>query len=104
MFRQVGTLELDADGIATRGLLIRHLVLPEGRAGHRRFLRFIAEDLSPASEHFTYGPVFPGPYRRRDAPAWTRAITEAEYRDALDALERFGLENGYTQEGHFRFA
>jgi putative pyruvate formate lyase activating enzyme len=46
MFRQVGDLELDSMGAATRGLLVRHLVLPDDRAGSRGILRFIARDLS----------------------------------------------------------
>jgi putative pyruvate formate lyase activating enzyme len=46
MFRQVGDLAMNETGVATRGLLIRHLVLPEGRAGSRRILEFIARELS----------------------------------------------------------
>ena len=49
MHRQVGDLELDADGLAKRGLLIRHLVLPGGRAGTREIMRFIARRISPDS-------------------------------------------------------
>ena len=46
MHRQVGDLELDEDGIAQRGLVIRHLVLPGGLAGTREIMRFIAQRLS----------------------------------------------------------
>ncbi len=49
MHRQVGDLITDASGIATRGLLIRHLVLPHGLAGTRDVMRFIAQQLSPDS-------------------------------------------------------
>ena len=49
MHRQVGDLELDADGLAKRGLLIRHLVLPGGIAGTREIMRFIARRISPDS-------------------------------------------------------
>ena len=49
MHRQVGDLQIDADGIARRGLLIRHLVLPGGLAGTREVMRFIAQKISPAS-------------------------------------------------------
>jgi len=49
MHRQVGDLVTDADGVAKRGLLIRHLVLPEGMAGTRDVMRFIATELSPDS-------------------------------------------------------
>ena len=47
--RQVGVLQIDAAGIARRGLLIRHLVLPGGLAGTRDIMRFISQKLSPDS-------------------------------------------------------
>ena len=47
MYRQVGPLELDEEGIARRGLLIRHLVMPEDISGTREVLRWIAEELGP---------------------------------------------------------
>ena len=46
MHRQVGDLVIDGNGIARRGLLVRHLVLPEGLAGTREIMRFIANDIS----------------------------------------------------------
>jgi putative pyruvate formate lyase activating enzyme len=49
MHRQVGDLQIDDDGIGRRGLLIRHLVLPRGMAGTREVMRFIAQEISPAS-------------------------------------------------------
>jgi putative pyruvate formate lyase activating enzyme len=49
MHRQAGDLQLDESGIARRGLLIRHLVLPDGLAGTREIMRFIAQRISPDS-------------------------------------------------------
>ncbi|MFZ0614529.1 MAG: hypothetical protein WAM73_19950 [Desulfobacterales bacterium] len=49
MHRQVGNLATDADNIATRGLLVRHLVLPHQMAGTRAVMRFIANDISPVT-------------------------------------------------------
>ena len=46
MHRQMGDLVIDDNGIARRGLLVRHLVLPEGLAGTREIMRFIADDIS----------------------------------------------------------
>ncbi len=46
MHRQTGDLEMDEDGIAMRGLLVRHLVLPEGLAGTREAMRFLAKEIS----------------------------------------------------------
>ena len=47
MHRQVGDLAMDEDGIAVRGLLVRHLVLPEERAGTAEVVRFLSEEISP---------------------------------------------------------
>jgi len=47
MHRQVGTLQLDADGLARRGVLVRHLVMPHGLAGTREIARWLAAELSP---------------------------------------------------------
>ena len=49
MHRQVGDLQVDDAGIARRGLLIRHLVLPSGLAGTRKIMRFVAQHISPDS-------------------------------------------------------
>lgn len=49
MHRQVGDLQIDEQGLARRGLLIRHLVLPAGLAGTREIMKFIAQKLSPES-------------------------------------------------------
>ena len=46
MHRQVGDLVMDEDGIAVRGLLVRHLVLPEGAAGTAEVVRFLSEEIS----------------------------------------------------------
>ena len=51
MHRQVGDLVLDEKGVALRGLLVRHLVLPEGVAGTRDVVKFIAEEI-PLSNPF----------------------------------------------------
>ncbi len=47
MHRQVGSLQINDQGLATRGLLVRHLVMPEGLSGSKRALRFLAEQVSP---------------------------------------------------------
>ncbi len=103
MFRQVGQLRYDEEGeLATRGILVRHLVLPEGLAGTREVLRFIAEELGPETTLSLMAQYFPA-HRAADDPVIGRAIMEEEYRVALDALEEFGFTEGFTQEDIFRF-
>jgi putative pyruvate formate lyase activating enzyme len=92
MHRQVGDLQLDERGIARRGLLVRHLVLPEGIAGTAETVRFLAEEISPD----TYINVM-GQYR----PAWrvqqrqiaplNRPVTPAEVEQATAIAEEAGL-------------
>lgn len=90
MHRQVGDLIIGTDGVATKGLLIRHLVLPGGLNGTVSVLRFIAEEISPN----TYVNIM-DQYRpcgtARDHPPLDRGITPEEYAGALKAAENAGI-------------
>ena len=90
MHRQVGDLALDARGLARRGLLVRHLVLPSGLAGTEEVLRFLAEEISPATWVNLMEQYRPC-YRAADVPALARRPTSAELRAALDAARRHGM-------------
>jgi putative pyruvate formate lyase activating enzyme len=95
MHRQVGELQTDARGVATRGLLIRHLVLPNGLAGSERVLKFIAAELSPDSYvniMDQYRPAFRAG-RMREV---NRPITDAELDDVLDCARKSGLHRGFA--------
>jgi putative pyruvate formate lyase activating enzyme len=90
MHRQVGDLVLDEDGIAVRGLLVRHLVLPEDSAGTAEVLRFVAEEFSRdtyVNVMAQYRPCF----RAHEHPELARRPTNAELREARDAARRVGL-------------
>lgn len=89
MHRQVGDLRIDADGIARRGLLVRHLVLPGNLAGSERVLRFLA-DLSPDTYVNIMDQYHPA-WRAREHPPLDRGITAAEYREAVGMAEEAGL-------------
>ena len=97
MFRQVGHLRLDSDGIAAGGLILRHLVLPEGRAGSRATLLWIAENLGQETHVALMNQYFPA-YQATDLLGMNRKITEEEYTEAIEALADAGLENGWVQE------
>jgi len=98
IYRQVGDeLILDEDGIARRGMIIRHLVLPEDLAGTAAVLRWIAARLSPAVHVSLMDQYFPA-YKVLEDPVLGRKITPAEYAAALDAFAAAGLENGWMQE------
>ncbi len=98
IFRQVGgELVLDGDGIARRGLIIRHLVLPGGLADTAGVLRWIATELSPQVHVSVMDQYFPA-YHAFGDPLLGRKITAAEYEAALQAFDAAGLENGWLQE------
>ena len=96
MFETAGLLECD-DGIGRRGLIIRHLVLPGGLAGTGNTFEFIAHEISPEVHLSLMCQYFPA-NRAPDTPGLERRITEAEYREAIDLLGRYGLENGWVQD------
>ncbi len=98
MHRQVGDLRLDERGIATRGLLIRHLVLPGGLAGTREVLEWIASTLGNQVWIGLMNQYFPTYRAMDDSGPMSRTITEQEWDQALAWLEEFGFENGYVQE------
>jgi len=93
MHRQVGDLALDEHGIAQRGLLVRHLVLPHGIAGTEQVLRFLAEEIS-AHTYLNLMDQYRPCYRADEYPEIGRPITAAEYGEALDAAARHGLACG----------
>jgi len=96
MLDQVGHLVVDDDGIGVRGLLVRHLVLPNCLDNSRKCLSFLAE-LSPqitVSIMAQYSPQ----YRAGDFPRLNRALTGDEYDAIVDAALELGLENAYVQE------
>jgi len=97
MLRQVGHLELDEDDLARRGLIIRHLVLPEGIAGSRETLAWIAEQLGTETHISLMNQYFPAHNATRMQRV-DRKITEEEYDQAVEALLEFGLENGWVQD------
>jgi len=90
MHRQVGDLVCDDEGIARRGLLVRHLVLPDGIAGTADIVRFLANAISPntfLNVMDQYRPCF----NACDIRELNRPITRNEYREAIRLAEVAGL-------------
>jgi len=94
MHRQVGILRTDEDGIAYRGLLIRHLVMPADAAGTAEAMEFIASELSPDSYVNVMQQYHPM-YRANDFPEIARRLSLEEYLDAVRAARRAGLSRGF---------
>ncbi|TWJ19172.1 4Fe-4S cluster-binding domain-containing protein [Geobacter argillaceus] len=97
MLRQVGHLQLDDEGIAKKGLIIRHLVLPGDLAGSAATLHWIAANLGTETHVALMSQYFPA-HSARETPGMDRHLTADEYDAAVEALEEAGLENGWVQE------
>lgn len=97
IWRQVGDdLVVNQLGHAQRGLIIRHMILPEGLAGTAQVLHWIANSLSPRIHISLMDQYFPA-HRAVGHPVLGRKITQAEYLAALDAFDAAGLERGWRQ-------
>jgi putative pyruvate formate lyase activating enzyme len=90
MHRQVGDLVLDERGVAVRGLLVRHLVLPGGLSDTGRVLKFIAEEIS-TDTYINLMDQYHPCYRAFDYPPLDRPLEDAEYRRALALASKHGL-------------
>jgi putative pyruvate formate lyase activating enzyme len=101
MHRQVGDLSLDEGGVARRGLLIRHLVLPNRLAGSRAVLDFIARNVSVDSYVNIMDQYRPA-YRAIRYSELSRGITMKEYDEALEYAHRLGLHRGFEWRDHLR--
>lgn len=93
MYRQVGDLIIEK-GLAKKGLLVRHLVLPQGLAGTDQIMPFIAKHLSKdtyVNIMAQYRPL----YQARDDPLINRPITRREYEEAQEIARNEGLHRGF---------
>ncbi len=97
MHRQVGSeIVMDDDGLLKRGLLIRHLVLPNDIAGSEETLRWISEELGKDVALSLMSQYYPT-NKAESIPLLNRHIREAEYERVIALLDKFGLENGWMQ-------
>lgn len=91
MHRQVGDLVTDKRGIALRGLLVRHLVLPGGVAGTEEIVRFLAEEISPNTYTNIMAQYYPC-YQAGKYPPLDRRLTDDEHKKAVKAAKEAGLK------------
>lgn len=97
MFRQVGHLQLDEDGLAIKGLIIRHLVLPEDFADTWKTLRWIRVNLGSETHISLMRQYFPV-HKALTIKGIDRKISDEEYEEAALWLEKYGLDNGWIQD------
>jgi len=90
MHRQVGDLEIDGQGVAVRGLLVRHLVMPGGVAGTEEVAKFLAEEISPHTYVNVMDQYRPCGSAHQD-DVINRRLSGREFREATEAARRAGL-------------
>ena len=95
MHRQVGDLVMNEEGIARRGLLVRHLILPYGLAGTGEIMRFLAREISPHT-YVNIMDQYRPCYRAHYHPLLARRITPDEYQEAIDIALKEGLRRGFS--------
>jgi len=91
MHRQVGDLKLDEPGVAQRGLLVRHLVLPNRLAGTKEVVRFLAQEVSTNTYLNIMAQYHPG-YKALDIPLLSRPVNRQEFHEAIDLAHQQGLD------------
>ena len=94
MQRQVGDLTINSKGIAEKGLLVRHLVMPHGVASSEPLLKFIAEEIS-IHAYVNIMDQYRPEYRAREYPEISRRITKEEYLEAVQWAKHYHLYRGF---------
>jgi len=97
MYRQVGDMEVDDEGVARKGLLVRHLILPNGLAGSQDSLGWLVNEVSPTVAVSIMSQYFPA-HRAAQIPLLSRKISCSEYIEVTELLDKLGIENGWVQE------
>jgi putative pyruvate formate lyase activating enzyme len=100
MHRQAGDLVLDENGIALRGLLVRHLVLPDGLSGTDQIARFLAQEVS-RDTYINVMDQYRPCYKAGELSPLDRPITGAEYEQALQQARAAGLHRFDKREPRF---
>lgn len=102
MHRQVGDLKIDGRGIAQRGLLIRHLVLPNQLAGSEKVLKFIADEVS-INSYVNIMSQYRPEGKANQYDELNRHITREEFSKTIIIAEKLGLNRGLQAKHLFRF-
>ena len=97
MYRQVRNLTVDGEGIARKGLIVRHLILPNRLAGIRDSLRWLAHNVSPEVTVSIMSQYFPG-RQVTQIPLLSRKILPSEYEEVTMMIDELGFQNGWVQQ------
>ena len=97
MVKQVGTPKLDERGIMKKGVMIRHLVLPNNIENSKKVLKWLVDNLPKEIYISVMAQYFPT-YKAKEIKEINRKITNEEWREIEEYIQYLGIENGYVQE------
>lgn len=97
MIRQVGAPKLDENGIMIRGVIVRHLVLPNHIENSKRALKWITENFPKDVYISVMAQYFPT-YKAKEYGKLNRKLTREEWKEIENYIDELGIENGYVQE------
>ena len=97
MYRQVGIPQLNENGIMQKGLMIRHLILPNQIENSKKVLNWIKENIDNDAYVSIMAQYFPT-YKAKELDELNRKLTKEEYEEVENYLYELDLENGYIQE------
>ena len=97
MYRQVRTAKFDEDGIIQKGVIIRHLVLPNHLQNSKNILRWIKENMPEDIYVSLMAQYFPT-YKAKEDKLINRKLTKKEYKEIENFFYTLDLQNGYMQE------
>ena len=97
MYNQVGAPQLDENGIIKRGLIIRHLILPNEIENSKNVLKWIVDNIGKEVYVSIMAQYFPT-YKAKQIKELNRKINNEEYEQIEDYIYEIGIENGYMQD------
>ena len=97
MYRQVGPPKLDENGLINRGLIIRHLILPNEIENSKKVLKWIIDNIGKKVYVSIMAQYFPT-YKAKNISELNRKINKDEYKKIEEYIYKIGIENGYMQD------
>ena len=98
MYRQVGPYKLDKDGLMTKGVIIRHLILPGCTKDSKKIIDWVAKTFKPGQVMFSLMHQYVPCGQAEKYPEINRKLTKEEYKEVEDYLLSSAIEDGFVQE------
>lgn len=98
MYRQVGDYQIDANGVMTKGVIIRHLIMPGMLDNSKKIIDWIADTFKPGQVMFSLMHQYIPSGCAKDYPEINRKVTAEEYKELENYLLHSSIEDGFVQE------